>query len=45
MHHLNVEALNELLRGDFIEHYEYSKTFEEAAQDPFILVHTSGSTG
>lgn len=45
MRHCNVEALEELLRGDFIEHYEYNKTFEEAAQDPFIVVHTSGSTG
>ena len=45
MRHLNVEALNELLRGDFVEHYEYNKTFEEAAQDPFIVIHTSGSTG
>ena len=45
MRHLNVDGLKELLRGDFIEHYEYNKTFEEAAQDPFIVVHTSGSTG
>ena len=45
MRHLNVEALNELLRGDFSEHYEYNKTFEEASHDPFIVVHTSGSTG
>lgn len=45
MRHLNVEALNELLRDDFIEQYEYNKTFEEASHDPFIIVHTSGSTG
>ena len=45
MRHLNVEGLKELLSGDFIEHYEYNKTFEEAAQDPFIVIHTSGSTG
>lgn len=45
MRHSNVEELQEFLRGDFIEHYEYNKTFEEAARDPFIIVHTSGSTG
>ena len=44
MRHLNVEALNELLRADFIEQYEYNKTFKEAAQDPFITVHTSEFT-
>ena len=42
---LNVQALNELLRGGFVEHYEYNKTFEEASHDPFIVIHTSGSTG
>ena len=41
----DVEALNEPLRGDFIEHYDYNNTFEEAAQDPFIVIHISGSTG
>ena len=45
MRHFIVEGLGEFLRGDFTEHYEYNKTFEEAAHDPFIIVHTSGSTG
>ena len=45
MRHLNVETLKGYLRGDFTEHYIYNKTFEEAARDPFIIVHTSGSTG
>ncbi len=45
MRHLNVETLEDYLRGDFIEHYAYNKTFDEAARDPFIIVHTSGSTG
>lgn len=45
MRHLNVEGLQAFLRGDFIEHYAYNKTFEGAALDPFIIVHTSGSTG
>lgn len=26
-------------------HYEYSKSFEEARNDPFVSLHTSGSTG
>ena len=45
MRHFKIEALKTLLRPDFNEHYEYNKTFEEAARDPFIVVHTSGSTG
>ena len=45
MRHVNVGALQTLLHSDFVEHYEYKKTFEEAARDPFIVVHTSGSTG
>ena len=45
MRHLTIEGLGGLLHDDFVEHYGYDKTFEEAAQDPFIIVHTSGSTG
>ena len=45
MRHFNVEGLEFFLRGDFIKQYEYNKTFEEAEHDPFIIVHTSGSTG
>ena len=45
MRHFRIEGLREFLGGDFSEHYDYNKTFEEAAQDPFIIVHTSGSTG
>ena len=45
LRHFNVEALKTLLRHDFSEHYEYNKTFEEATRDPFIVIHTSGSTG
>lgn len=28
-----------------IQSYVYSKTFDEARQDPFVVLHTSGSTG
>ncbi|KAF6227540.1 hypothetical protein HO173_012179 [Letharia columbiana] len=45
MRYFRIEGLKEFLGGDFSEHYDYNKTFEEAAQDPFIIVHTSGSTG
>ena len=45
MRHLNIEPLRTFLQDDFTQHYEYNKKFEEAAQDPFIIVHTSGSTG
>ena len=44
MRHLNAEALNQILRSDFIEQYEYNKRFEDAAQDLSITVNTSGST-
>lgn len=43
MRHINIEGLKGYIYGDFIEHYEYNKTFEEAAQDPFINVHILGS--
>lgn len=45
MRHFTIEGLRELVRGNLNEHCGYDKTFEEAAQDPFIIVHTSGSTG
>ena len=33
------------LNGDKTTVYSYSKTFEEARYEPFVAVHTSGSTG
>ena len=36
---------DELLIDDEVEHYPYNKTFEESRNDPFYVVHTSGSTG
>ncbi|KAG6362237.1 hypothetical protein INS49_010467 [Diaporthe citri] len=30
---------------DKVPHYPYTKTFEEAAHDPYMILHTSGSTG
>lgn len=30
---------------DHVPVYPYDKTFDEARQDPFVVMHTSGSTG
>ena len=45
MRHFSVAAINELLAEGSVAQYTYEKTFEHAAQDPFIVIHTSGSTG
>ncbi|KAF7551265.1 hypothetical protein G7Z17_g5136 [Cylindrodendrum hubeiense] len=42
---LDLPELDELLDAEATEHYQYDKTFNEATQDPFCLLHTSGSTG
>lgn len=36
---------DDLLLDQIVEHYHYDKSFEEARNDPFYVVHTSGSTG
>lgn len=33
------------LNDDEVAIYAYKKTFEEARYEPFVVVHTSGSTG
>ena len=35
----------ELLNEGAVAKYHYAKTFTEARQDPFVVLHTSGSTG
>ena len=45
MRHFSVAALNELLAEGSVAEYAYDKTFETTAHDPFIVIHTSGSTG
>ncbi len=35
----------EFLDEEPVPIYPYSKTFDEARQDPFVILHTSGSTG
>lgn len=41
---LTLPAIDELL-GLAGPGYEYRKSFDEACRDPFLAVHTSGSTG
>ncbi|KAI1432585.1 acetyl-CoA synthetase-like protein [Xylaria sp. CBS 124048] len=46
MMHTIVPDLNDLLDLKFrSEYYPYTKTYEEAAQDPYMYIHTSGTTG
>ena len=37
--------LHDVITKDQVPHYPFRKTFAEAQQDPFIVLHTSGSTG
>ncbi|KAK0610018.1 hypothetical protein B0T17DRAFT_585387 [Bombardia bombarda] len=41
---LVIPSVDELLSKSF-PHYIYAKTFEKARLDPFMIIHTSGSTG
>ncbi|KAI0469801.1 acetyl-CoA synthetase-like protein [Xylariaceae sp. FL0804] len=46
MPHIVIPELDELLdTSDVAEPYHYAKTYEQAAQDPYLIVHTSGTTG
>ena len=45
LRHVIAGSLNDWLSEDPVDHYAYGKSFEQASQDPFIVVHTSGSTG
>lgn len=45
MKHAVIRTFDEWLAQESVPHYPYEKTFEEAAHDPFIVIHTSGSTG
>ena len=43
---LVVPELEDLLDADTdVEHYPFSKTFDEASNDPYLILHTSGSIG
>ncbi|CAF9913655.1 MAG: hypothetical protein ALECFALPRED_008933 [Alectoria fallacina] len=45
MRHVLVPSLQNWLREEAVSVYPYEKTFEEARYEPFVVVHTSGSTG
>jgi acyl-coenzyme A synthetase/AMP-(fatty) acid ligase len=45
MKHIIVSELSELLNSTPAPEYPFRKTFEEAKDDPFLILHTSGSTG
>ena len=45
MRHFNVAPVNELIAEGSVSQFAYDKSFENAAHDPFIVIHTSGSTG
>ncbi|KAF7552329.1 hypothetical protein G7Z17_g4414 [Cylindrodendrum hubeiense] len=42
---LELPVIDDLLDAETTEHYAYDKTWEEASQDPFCVLHSSGSTG
>jgi len=42
---LELPGVDELLDADSIEPFIYDKTFESAVNDPFCILHTSGTTG
>ena len=45
MRHFVVTTLDDFLAEGSVAQYTYDKSFENAAHDPFIVIHTSGSTG
>ena len=45
MVHVIVPELEHWLDAPTVESYPYAKTFEQARYEPFVVVHTSGSTG
>lgn len=42
---LEIPETSALLDKKLVPNYPYNKTFQEAASDPFLVLHTSGSTG
>lgn len=43
--HEIIPELDDLLNAHPVEEYPYLKTFDEAKDDPFLILHTSGTTG
>ncbi|KAI0520766.1 transferase family protein [Xylaria bambusicola] len=42
---LQLASLDDLLNAVSVEPFPYTKTFEEAVNEPFCFLHTSGTTG
>ena len=42
---LHLPSIDELLDADCTKSFPYQKTFDDAIQDPFCFLHTSGTTG
>ncbi|KAI9659318.1 MAG: hypothetical protein M1821_001576 [Bathelium mastoideum] len=42
---LTVSSLDELLADGRVSTYPYTKAFDQARDEPFVVLHTSGSTG
>ena len=45
MKHAIISELDELLYSPPIKTYPYSKSYEEAKNDPYLILHSSGTTG
>jgi acyl-coenzyme A synthetase/AMP-(fatty) acid ligase len=45
MPHFVIPELEELLAPTPTKPFPYDKTYEEAAQDPYLILHSSGTTG
>lgn len=42
---LELPGVDELLDCEYTEPFPYNKTFDEAVDEPFCVLHTSGTTG
>jgi acyl-CoA synthetase (AMP-forming)/AMP-acid ligase II len=45
MQHLLIPELDDFLVAAPVKHYPYNKTYEEAAMDPYLILHSSSTTG
>ncbi|KAL8732298.1 MAG: hypothetical protein Q9166_002870 [cf. Caloplaca sp. 2 TL-2023] len=45
MRHVIVPEVEQWLEAQMVPPYPYTRTFDEARYEPFVVVHTSGSTG
>lgn len=45
MKHVVIPELEDLLDQTKAPYYPYEKTYEEAKSDPYVVLHTSGTTG